>query len=109
MTFTTAEAAMRIGVHRQSICNWIHDGKIEVPPLVRYGPNGRARLWTAADISRVRAWHRAYVPRLGRPSKVVDVARIARLRAQGAPWRVVAQAVGCCIPVARRALRAPAP
>ncbi len=104
--FTTKQAAGKLGVSRQSLHAWMRTRRIEAPPLVRYGQNGRARLWTAAKISSVRAWHRAYVPRLGRPSKDVDVAGIARLRAQGAPWRVVAQAVGCCIPTARRALRA---
>jgi DNA invertase Pin-like site-specific DNA recombinase len=47
---------------------------------------------------------RAKGKRLGRPPKVVDAARIARLRAQGLSWRTVAAQVGSNTATVRRAV-----
>jgi DNA invertase Pin-like site-specific DNA recombinase len=46
---------------------------------------------------------RAKGKRLGRPRKIVDAARIARLRAQGVSWRKIARQMECSARTARRA------
>jgi DNA invertase Pin-like site-specific DNA recombinase len=48
---------------------------------------------------------RAKGKRLGRPKKVLDVARIAELRKRGRSWRKIARALGCSTRTARRALQ----
>src|ERR1022692_3513627 len=46
---------------------------------------------------------RAKGKRLGRPRKIVDAARIGRLRAQGVSWRKIARQMECSARTARRA------
>jgi DNA invertase Pin-like site-specific DNA recombinase len=48
---------------------------------------------------------RAKGKRLGRPKKVLDVAKIAELRKGGRSWRKIARALECSARTARRALR----
>jgi excisionase family DNA binding protein len=52
-TYTTGEAAKQIGVSRQTLQTWIAAGDIDVPKAIELG-NVSVRLWTKADIERVR-------------------------------------------------------
>jgi excisionase family DNA binding protein len=45
--FSTAEAAAKIGVSRQTLYSWIEAGLIDAPTPLRAG----VRLWTAADVA----------------------------------------------------------
>jgi len=65
-----------------------------------------AELERSLIAERVRAGlrnARAKGKRLGRPRKVVDAARIGRLRAQGVSWRKIARQMECSARTARRA------
>ena len=67
-----------------------------------------AELERSLICERVRAGlrnARAKGKHLGRPKKVLDVARIAELRKRGRSWRKVARALGCSTRTARRALQ----
>jgi predicted DNA-binding transcriptional regulator AlpA len=50
---TTAEAAAAIGVSRQTLYSWIDGGKVIAPKLIVTGQKS-IRLWTKADIERVK-------------------------------------------------------
>jgi excisionase family DNA binding protein len=52
-TYTTAETAKKIGVSRQALYLWIDAGKIEAPKSIKLGQRSM-RLWTKADIEKVR-------------------------------------------------------
>jgi len=72
-------------------------------------PNGRLVFGIFASIAeferelireRVRsglAAARARGKRIGRPKKIVDAAKIARLRATGVPWRIIARQLGVSV------------
>ena len=65
-----------------------------------------AELERSLIAERVRAGlrnARAKGKRLGRPRKIVDPARIGRLRAQGVSWRKIARQMECSARTARRA------
>ena len=65
-----------------------------------------AELERSLIAERVRAGlrnARAKGTRLGRPRSVVDTQKIARLRAQGVPWRNIARQMGVSARTARRA------
>jgi DNA invertase Pin-like site-specific DNA recombinase len=65
-----------------------------------------AELERSLIAERVRAGlrnARAKGKRLGRPRKIVDGARIGRLRAQGVSWRKIARQMECSARTARRA------
>ena len=65
-----------------------------------------AELKRSLIAERVRAGlrnARAKGKRLGRPPKVLDAARIGRLRAQGRSWRKIARIMGCSAKTCRRA------
>lgn len=51
--FTTAEAAAKIGVSRQTLYSWIEDGKVAAPKPLAIGKNA-IRLWTQVDIDEAR-------------------------------------------------------
>jgi len=51
---STREAAKKLGISFPTINRYIADKKIPLPPLVKVG-GVRIRLWSAADIERVRA------------------------------------------------------
>ena len=51
--YTTNEAATKLGVHRVTLQRWIRDRKIMAPEVQKVGVL-KFRLWTAADIERVR-------------------------------------------------------
>jgi DNA invertase Pin-like site-specific DNA recombinase len=64
-----------------------------------------AELERSMIVERVKAGlrnARAKGKRLGRPSAIVDRARLARLRAGGCSWRTIARQVGCSARTARR-------
>jgi DNA invertase Pin-like site-specific DNA recombinase len=66
-----------------------------------------AELERSLICERVRAGlrnARAKGKRLGRPHTVLDVAKIARLRAQGRSWRKIARIMECSAKTCRRAL-----
>ena len=50
---TTTEAAATIGVSRQTLYSWIEGGKVTAPKLIVIGLKS-IRLWTKADIERVK-------------------------------------------------------
>ena len=50
---------------------------------------------------------RAKGKRLGRPRKIVDAAKIGRLRAQGVSWRKIARQMECSARTARRTVQKP--
>lgn len=52
-TYTTSEAAAQIGVSRQTLQAWIAGGGIDPPEAITLG-RVTVRLWTKADIARVR-------------------------------------------------------
>jgi DNA invertase Pin-like site-specific DNA recombinase len=65
-----------------------------------------AELERSLIVERVKAGlrnARAKGKRLGRPEKIVDHARIGRLRAQGVSWRKIARQMECSARTARRA------
>jgi excisionase family DNA binding protein len=51
-TYTTAEAATKIGVSRQTLYTWIEREQIVAPKPIRMGQRS-IRFWTEADIQRV--------------------------------------------------------
>ena len=51
--YTTSEAAAKIGVSRQTLYTWIESGHVVAPKLVEVGQRP-IRLWTIADIDRVK-------------------------------------------------------
>ena len=52
-TYTTAEAAAKIGVSRQTLHTWIESGKVVAPKPLAVGKN-YFRLWLKADIDEAR-------------------------------------------------------
>jgi excisionase family DNA binding protein len=52
-TYTTAQAATLLKISRQTLYTWIDDGRIAAPKPIAVGERS-FRLWTAADIERVR-------------------------------------------------------
>jgi excisionase family DNA binding protein len=52
-TYTTAQAAKLLKISRQTLYTWIEDGRIATPEPIAVGQRS-FRLWTAADIERVR-------------------------------------------------------
>jgi DNA invertase Pin-like site-specific DNA recombinase len=64
-----------------------------------------AELERSLIVERIKAGlrnARAKGKRLGRPKRVLDHARIARLRARGCSWRTIARQIGCSARTARR-------
>ena len=64
-----------------------------------------AELERSLIVERIKAGLRnakAKGKRLGRPKRILDATRIARLRARGCSWRVVARQLGCSARTARR-------
>jgi excisionase family DNA binding protein len=52
-TFSTGEVAKQIGVSRQTLQTWIAAGRIAAPKAFEVGGMS-VRMWTAADVERVR-------------------------------------------------------
>jgi excisionase family DNA binding protein len=53
-TYTTDEAAKKIGISRQTLYTWIAVGKVEAPKPIKLGKRSM-RLWTKADIAKLKA------------------------------------------------------
>ena len=51
--YSTSEAAKECGVHHITLQRWVSQGKLKAPPKTRIG-GVVVRLWTNADIERVR-------------------------------------------------------
>ena len=51
--YTSAEAAAKIGISRQTLHAWISSGKVIAPKPLSVGKNS-IRLWTKTDIDEVR-------------------------------------------------------
>jgi excisionase family DNA binding protein len=60
--FSTAQAATKIGVSRQTLYSWIDSGLVRAPEPIR----ASIRLWTQADIDR--AAKAKGTLKIGRPS-----------------------------------------
>ena len=52
-TYTTGEAAAKIGVSRQTLHTWIEAGSIAAPKPIAMGQRS-IRFWTKADIDEAR-------------------------------------------------------
>jgi excisionase family DNA binding protein len=52
-TYSTREAAKKLGLHLVTVQAYIAAGKIPAPALLRAGA-GKLRIWTEEDIERVR-------------------------------------------------------
>jgi excisionase family DNA binding protein len=52
-TYTTAEAAAKIGVSRQTLHAWIESGQVAAPKSIAVGKNS-VRFWTQAHIDEAR-------------------------------------------------------
>lgn len=52
-TFTTAQAAKKAGVSRQTLHFWMNEGLIAAPKPVKFGER-EFRFWTEQDIDRLR-------------------------------------------------------
>lgn len=66
-TYTTREAAERVGMHLSFVRRLVSSGKIAAPPLHRYKGGVSVRLWSERDVERLRRY-KAEHPR-GRPRK----------------------------------------
>ena len=68
-TYTTREAAAKIGVSRQTLQTWISRGKVPAPNPISLG-NTTIRLWSEDDIRRLRQIkQQIYLQAVGRPPK----------------------------------------
>ena len=65
-TYSTSDAAKRIGVSRQTLQSWIDKKSIPTPALEKVG-RVSIRLWTTADIERARKFKGTLKP--GRNAK----------------------------------------
>jgi excisionase family DNA binding protein len=54
-TFTTAEAAKKAGVSRQTLHTWMNEGLIAAPKPVKVGQR-KFRFWTQQDIDRLKSF-----------------------------------------------------
>jgi predicted DNA-binding transcriptional regulator AlpA len=52
-TISTAQVAAQVGIDRVTLERWIRDDKVKLPKTIVIGAR-RFRLWTAADVERVR-------------------------------------------------------
>jgi excisionase family DNA binding protein len=66
-TYTTGQAARRIGVSRQTLQTWIASGTIDAPKLIGVG-NATLRLWTKADIAKAKKF-KGTLPRGPKPKR----------------------------------------
>lgn len=66
---TTRQAARAAGISYQTLYNWITAGHISAPP-VELVASRAVRLWTKADVDRIRRWRKKNFKRgIGRPRK----------------------------------------
>jgi len=53
--YSTVEVAKLVGVSRDTLHRWIREKKVSAPPTESFGAF-RVRLWTAADIERIKKY-----------------------------------------------------
>ena len=72
-TYSTVEAARKLGISYPTLHRWRRAGRFPVPPLRRLGRIS-VRWWTARDLDRVRRYmerhYREYKARMGRREKL---------------------------------------
>ena len=66
-TYSTAQVAKMLGVHKVTLKRWLISGRVGEPRRIRNG-GIQARIWTARDVERVRKWKAAHY-RKGRGRK----------------------------------------
>jgi DNA-binding transcriptional MerR regulator len=54
-SYTTTEAAKEVGVSRATIQSWIKNGLVRPPQIQSRPENSPVRLWTAADVARLKS------------------------------------------------------
>lgn len=54
-SYSTAQVAAKIGVHKNTIKRWLREGKFAEPRKVRIG-NIDSRIWSDRDVGRVRKY-----------------------------------------------------
>jgi excisionase family DNA binding protein len=70
LTYTTTQAAAKVGITRATLQAWIKDRKIKPPKPTLEGAKAK-RIWTQADLARLRATkERIYWKGQGRPKKL---------------------------------------
>ncbi len=68
-TYSTAEAAQRIGINRVTLQRWLIDGRVKEPKKVSMG-GVQVRIWTDRDVERLREFkQRNYRKGRGRKRK----------------------------------------
>jgi excisionase family DNA binding protein len=66
-SYTTTEAAKKLGISRATLQAWIMKGLVQPPAIqVRFGKSP-VRFWTTSDIARLRAMQKGI--KTGRPKK----------------------------------------
>jgi DNA-binding transcriptional MerR regulator len=66
-SYTTTEAAKKIGVTRATLQAWIKTGRVQPPEIQVRSGKSPVRLWTTSDIARLRAMKNLI--KVGRPKK----------------------------------------
>ncbi len=56
-TYTTAEAAKKLGISRETLYQWLRAGKIPAPEQIKLGAKTQY-LWTDKDIQAAKAARR---------------------------------------------------
>jgi predicted DNA-binding transcriptional regulator AlpA len=67
-TYSTGAVAKKVGVSRQTLHNWIADGKIPTPNAVDIG-GILTLLWSAEDVDRARKFKSSERKRGPKPKK----------------------------------------
>ena len=67
-TYSTKEAARRIGIHWVTLHHWLSEGKVCASVGIPMGPGQTLRRWTLADVRQARAYKAAHY-RKGRGRK----------------------------------------
>ena len=54
-SYSTAQVAAKIGVHKNTVKRWLREGKVAEPRKVRIG-NIDSRIWNDRDVERARKY-----------------------------------------------------
>lgn len=54
-TFTTVQAAQKLGVARDTVYRWMRANRVKGAQITKIG-DLRVRLWTEDDLNRIRLW-----------------------------------------------------
>ena len=57
-TYSTAQVARMVGVHKVTLQRWLLSGKVREPRRIRNG-GVNARIWTNRDVERVKKYKAA--------------------------------------------------